>query len=250
MNSIKKASNSIINSKYLIALTGAGVSSESGIPTFRGKNGLWKQYKADELATPEAFKKNPKLVWQWYSWRISIVLSAKPNPAHYSLAYLEKIGILKALITQNVDDLHERAGSKNVIKLHGDILTVKCPSCGYEHRIWKPPQIIPPKCPRCRSIMRPGVVWFGERIPPDIIDKALSEAEKADVILVIGTSGVVMPAGAIPEIVKRNGGKVIEINIERTAISPIADIFIKGKAGEVLPKIVEEINRKRGLRNV
>ena len=250
MNLIKQAAELITNANYLIALTGAGISSESGIPTFRGQEGLWKKYKVDELATLDAFKKNPKLVWQWYSWRISVVLSAKPNPAHYSLAYLEKIGILKTLITQNVDDLHERAGSKNLIKLHGDILTVKCPSCGYEHKIWKPPKIIPPKCPRCRAIMRPGVIWFGEIIPQDIINKALIEAEKADVILVIGTSGVVMPAGAIPEIIKRNEGKVIEINIDKTIISSIADIYIRGKAGEVLPKIVEEVNKKRGLRNV
>lgn len=250
MNIIKRASELVLNSSFLIALTGAGISSESGIPTFRGKNGLWKKYRAEDLATQEAFQRDPKLVWQWYSWRISIILNAKPNPAHYALAYLEKIGILKTLITQNVDDLHERAGSKNIIKLHGDIFTIKCPKCGYENKIWKVPTIIPPKCPRCRSIMRPGVVWFGEKIPSDLIYKAFNEAEKADLILVIGTSGVVMPAGVIPELVKRNGGKIIEINVERTIITSIADIFIKDKAGSALPKIVEEVNRKRGLRNV
>lgn len=247
---IKRAVELITSANYLIALTGAGVSAESGIPTFRGQNGLWKKYRVDELATLDAFRKNPKLVWQWYSWRISIVISAKPNPAHYSLAYLERIRILKTLITQNVDNLHERAGSRNLIKLHGDILTAKCTSCNYEHKIWEPPKIIPPKCPRCRSIMRPGVIWFGETIPQDIINRALAEAEKADVILVVGTSGVVMPAGAIPEIVKKNEGRVIEINIEKSLITRIADIHIRGKAGEILPKIVEEVDRKSGLHNV
>ena len=234
----------IIESEHLIALTGAGVSAESGIPTFRGKNGLWRKYRAEELATFSAFMNNPKLVWEWYSWRISMILRAKPNPAHISLAKLEKIGILKALITQNVDNLHERAGSEKIIKLHGDILTVKCISCDYKTRLQAPPSEIPPSCPQCGDLLRPGVVWFGEPLPREALEVAMLHASIADAIIVIGTSGVVYPAGAIPYIVKERNGKIIEINISRSTISPIADYFIEGKAGEILPIILSSVEKK------
>jgi len=241
---IEKVAEVILKSKHLIALTGAGISAESGIPTFRGPNGLWKRYRPEDLATPEAFARNPKLVWEWYAWRINLVLNAKPNPAHYALAELEKMNLLKMLITQNVDDLHERAGSKKIVHLHGEILKVVCTRCEYEARLNAPPKDIPPKCPMCQALLRPGVVWFGEPIPPAALSLAFSEAEMADVILVVGTSGVVMPAGQIPYIVKSHGGIVIEINIQESAITPIADFFITGRAGEVLPRIVNEIKRK------
>ena len=245
-NTLIDASKIILKSNYLIALTGAGISAESGIPIFRGKDGLWRKYRPEELATLEAFRRNPKLVWEWYSWRINLILGAKPNPAHYALAELEQLGLLKFLITQNVDDLHERAGSKKLVKLHGDILTVICTSCDYRNKISEPPRDIPPKCPRCGGLLRPGVVWFGESIPPDALERAFAEAEKADAILVIGTSGVVMPAGAIPNVVKGHGGYVIEINVNESAITNIADCFCKGKAGEILPKIVELVKSMMG----
>jgi len=234
----------ILKSRYLISLTGAGISAESGIPTFRGRDGLWRKYRPEDLASPEAFRNNPKLIWEWYSWRISMIINASPNPAHVSLARLEDMGILKALITQNVDNLHERAGSKNIIKLHGDILTARCISCGYKKRLDAPPEELPPKCPSCGELLRPDVVWFGEPLPTEALGAAIIHTHRADAILVIGTSGVVYPAGAIPYTVRENGGVVIEINIGESAITPIADYFVRGKAGEVLPKILDLIAKK------
>ena len=240
MNPIEEVAEIIKNSKYLTALTGAGVSAESGIPTFRGKDGLWNKYKPDELATPQAFNANPELVWEWYAWRMKVVFDAKPNPAHYALAKLEEKGILKCLITQNVDDLHERAGSKNVLHLHGSLRIVKCTSCDYQFYAEKPIKFKPlPTCPECSQLLRPGVVWFGEMLPSDVLSKAFSEVEKSDAIIVAGTSAVVQPAASLPLIVRRNKGKIIEINPDQTPLTAIADVSIRGKAGEVLDKIVK-----------
>lgn len=231
----------IAKSKNLIALTGSGISAESGIPTFRGKDGLWNKYDPMELATFEAFIKNPRLVWEWYSWRINLVLTAKPNPAHEALARLEDIGILKVVITQNVDDLHERVGTKNLIRLHGSILVVRCISCNFKERLTSSPKEIPPRCPTCGSLLRPDVVWFGEPLPAKELGAAIEAARRADSILVIGTSGAVYPAGLIPLIVKNCGGKVIEINISESAITEIADVFIRGSAGKTLPALVSKV---------
>ena len=241
---IELVADALLKSKYLIALTGAGISAESGIPTFRGKNGLWRKFRAEDLATPEAFSRNPKLVWEWYSWRISMILKADPNPAHYALAILEDMGILKAIITQNVDDLHERAGTKNLIKIHGDILTARCTSCRYTKKLDSPPNELPPKCPNCGSLLRPGVVWFGEPLPKKELDATFINASKADGILVVGTSGVVYPAASIPLIVKERGGFVVEVNIKPSNITQIADFFIQGKAGEILPRLIQIINNR------
>jgi len=243
MEEIHRVAKLLYVSKYVIALTGAGISAESGIPTFRGKNGLWRKYRPEELATFQAFIRNPKLVWEWYAWRISMVLNAKPNPAHKALSKMEQMGILKAIITQNVDNLHERAGSKNIVKLHGDILKVRCIGCRYEKKLNEPPTEIPPRCPECGSLLRPGVVWFGEPIPPQALRETQIHMEKADTIIVIGTSGVVYPAAAIPYIIRERGGKVIEINISQTAITPITDYSLQGKAGEILPLIVKALEK-------
>ncbi|MET1159627.1 MAG: NAD-dependent protein deacetylase [Thermoprotei archaeon] len=245
---IKAVAEIIATSRYCIAFTGAGISAESGIPTFRGKNGLWEKYKPEELATPEAFQRNPVRVWEWYRWRLGIVLSAKPNPAHYALAELEKIGIVKCVITQNVDGLHQQAGSKCVIELHGNIRRAKCINCGY--RVWwsKPPEKIPPRCPKCGGLLRPDVVWFGEPLPREEWEKAVREASRADVVLVIGTSGVVYPVALIPYMVKEKGGIVVEINLDTTPITEIADYSLRGRAGELLPKILEDIKRRFSLR--
>jgi len=240
---IQKAARIIVKSKNLIALTGAGMSAESGIPTFRGENGLWSKYRPEELATPEAFFRNPRFVWEWYAWRIGLVINAKPNPAHKALAELEKMGFLKLTITQNVDNLHERAGTKRLVKLHGDILTARCVSCGYKLHMSEPPKEIPPKCPSCGDIMRPDVVWFGEPLPVKALEKAFEYARRADAIIVVGTSGVVYPAGIIPHVVKNSGGTVIEVNIAESGITEIADIFLKGAAGKVLPELVLEVKR-------
>jgi len=244
---LEKAVSEIKKAEYVIALTGAGVSAESDIPTFRGKDGLWNKYRPEELATPEAFRRDPKLVWEWYSWRMRLVFSKNPNPAHFALAELEKTGILKCLITQNVDDLHERAGSSKVIHLHGSLRLIKCsnPACGYhaDSSTYVESSSIQvgklPECPVCSSLLRPGVVWFGERLPPDILIRSFEEAEKSDLVLVIGTSAVVQPAASIPLITKKKGGKIIEINPDSTPLTSVSDISIRMPAGEALSKIVE-----------
>ena len=240
---ISKAAELIKSSKYVIAFTGAGISAESGIPTFRGSDGLWRRFRAEELATPEAFARDPKKVWEWYKWRMEIIRKARPNPAHIALASMEAAGILKAVITQNVDGLHTLAGSRNVIELHGNIWRVRCsnPACGFKSRLDRPPEEVPPKCPICGSLLRPDVVWFGEPLPPDAWERAVREASKADLVIVVGTSGAVMPAALVPKIVKDRGGKVIEVNISESAITPIADVFIKRRASEALPKIAEAL---------
>jgi len=242
----------LTSSRFAIAFTGAGISAESGVPTFRGSDGLWKRYRPEELATPEAFKRNPNLVWEFYKWRMRKILEARPNPAHYALAELERLGILKAVITQNVDDLHREAGSKNIVELHGNIFRVRCTSCNYKDNLKESGRVNEfveikdlPKCPKCGSLLRPDVVWFGEALPREALDKAFRLAEKADVVIVVGTSGLVYPAAYIPYIVKEHGGKVIEVNVERSGITPIADVFLRGNAGEILPKLTELV---RGLR--
>jgi len=245
---IEEAAKLLARSRFAIAFTGAGISAESGVPTFRGVGGLWKHYRAEELATPEAFRKDPHLVWEFYRWRMRLILKAKPNPAHYALAELERMGILKAVITQNVDDLHREARTERVIELHGNIFRVRCTNCGYREYLKESGRAEEfanekglPTCPRCGSLLRPDVVWFGEPLPRDALDKAFGLAERADLVLVIGTSGVVYPAAYVPQIVKETGGKVIEVNPERSGITPIADVFLRGKAGEVMGELLEKV---------
>jgi len=235
----------IKSSSYIVAFTGAGVSAESGIPTFRGRDGLWRRYDPTKLATPEAFMEDPKRVWEWYKWRMEVIAKAKPNPAHIVLAKMEEKGLVKTIITQNVDGLHQKAGARNVIELHGNIWRVKCINneCGYRTTIAKPPEQLPPRCPKCGSLLRPDVVWFGEPLPRRAWEQAVGEASRADLIIVIGTSGVVQPAAMIPLIVKRRGGRIVDINVEETAYKDIADLFIKARAGEVF----KLLGRKLGL---
>lgn len=234
----------IADSKHLVALTGAGVSAESGIPTFRGKDGLWNKYRPEELANPHAFARNPEKVWKWYAWRMEVVFRAEPNKAHHAFAELERIGVLKCLITQNVDDLHERAGSRNVIHLHGSLRIVKCTSCDNTFEVSSAPKIPPlPRCDKCNSLLRPGVVWFGEMLPPDVLDMAMREVRKADVIIVAGTSAVVQPAASLPLMVKENGGIIVEINPDETPLTPLADYSLRGKAGEIMDELVKEVRK-------
>jgi len=242
-----KAARALASAKHAIAFTGAGISAESGIPTFRGsgKDSLWSKFKPEELATPEAFERNPKRVWEWYVWRMNLIRKAKPNPGHEALAKLEALGVIKAVVTQNVDGLHQRAGSRHVIELHGSIWRVKCsnPACTFKASISEPPKEIPPKCPACGHYLRPDVVWFGEPLPQDAWGEAVRLAEVSDTILVVGTSGAVYPAAYIPLIIKEGGGTVIEVNVVESSITPYADVFLKGKAGEVLPKLLEAVTK-------
>ena len=226
------------NARSIAVLTGAGVSAESGVPTFRGHNGLWKQYRPEDLATPEAFARDPKLVWEWYDWRRSLIAAVKPNPGHYALAELEKRAPSFTLITQNVDDLHDDAGSRNVLKVHGSIWVVRCTACGKE-RVDRTTALheLPPKC-GCGSMLRPGVVWFGESLPPSVWQNAERAAEQSDLFLVVGTSALVYPAAGLAAIARRAGAKVVEINIAETPLSSQSDAFLKGPSAELLPQLM------------
>ena len=235
-NSLIGAADVIRSSDYFVALTGAGISKESNIPTFRGEDGLWRNYDAMELATPSAFAKNPSLVWEWYAWRQGLISECQPNPAHNTLASWEERGILKTLITQNVDGLHIRAGSVNVHEVHGDLWALKCTGCDYRGRLNKPASGIP-QCPQCSNHLRPDVVWFGESLDPNIMGHVYTELERADACIVIGTSALVQPAASFPLIVKQRGGTIIEVNVEQTMLTGLADYHITGKAGEVLPAL-------------
>lgn len=218
-----------------MVVTGAGISAESGVPTFRGPDGLWKQYRAEELATPEAFEKDPELVWEWYCWRRAILARAQPNPGHRAVAELEARYKDFLLVTQNVDGLHSAAGSKKVVELHGCIWQTRCVQCNaveqdneLDFRNRRP-------CSRCGGRKRPNVVWFGEPIPSENLNRAFRAAGSCDLMIVAGTSGIVQPAASLPFTAKQSGAFLLEINTETTPISAIADVFLQGRSGEILP---------------
>jgi NAD-dependent deacetylase len=237
---LSQARDWIHQARNVAILTGAGVSQESGVPVFRGPQGLWRNFLPEELATPEAFARDPRLVWEWYDWRRSLIARAEPNAAHYALAQLERRKKNVLLITQNVDGLHDRAGSARVVKLHGDIWQVRCVGCGREERNTDVPMnALPPRC-SCGALIRPGVVWFGESPPRQALEQAFAAAREADVFLAVGTSAVVYPAAALPGISLEHGATVIEINLEPTALTSSATLFVQGKAGEILPKLISE----------
>jgi len=235
--------------KLIVALTGAGISAESGIPTFRGKDGLWNKFRPEELATPEAFFRNPKLVWEWYDWRRGLIAKAEPNEGHRILAKMEKEFPHFYLITQNVDGLHQKAGSEKVIELHGNIWKVKCVNCKYEAYEYRTPlPEIPPKCEQCGGLLRPGVVWFGESLPMDALQKAYELSKESLICIVIGTSGVVYPAAELPYIAKESGAEVIEVNPEETPISGIADKIFREKASTGLKKVYDYLKERYGTK--
>ena len=220
-------------------LTGAGISAESGIPTFRdAMTGLWSQFRPEDLATPEAFAANPKVVWEWYAWRRERVAEAAPNAGHTALADLERRTAHFALITQNVDGLHTRAGSRNVIELHGNIMVDRCFAEGRVLVAADELPGTPPRCARCGALVRPGVVWFGEMLPPKALEEAFAAAQGCDVFLSIGTSTVVEPAASLPFAALDAGASVIEVNPTRTPLSARATIVLAGAAGEVLPRLL------------
>lgn len=228
----------LAEARSVAVLTGAGVSAESGVPTFRDANGLWNQYRVQDLATPSAFARDPKLVWDWYNWRRSVLSEVKPNPGHYALAELEKRIPGFTLITQNVDGLHELAGSQNVLRLHGSVWSVRCLACGQEtldKRIPMPD--IPPHCD-CGGLLRPAVVWFGEPLPSEIWKAAEAAAQSADLFLVIGTSAVVYPAAGLAQLAKSSGARVVEINVAETPLTTAIDQFLQGPSGQLLPQLI------------
>jgi NAD-dependent deacetylase len=226
-------------------LTGAGISAESGVPTFRGKDGLWKQYKAETLATPEAFERDPKLVWEWYDWRRGLIAPVEPNAGHRVIAGWESLFGEMAVITQNVDGLHAKAGSQNVVELHGNIWKLRCTREGTVEEVRDNPlPHIPPVCPNCGSLFRPHIVWFGESLDPVVLDRAYDLSESCQVMFVIGTSAVVHPAASLPYAAARAGAKIVEINLEPTPLTPHANFFFPGKAGEILPVLDRQLRER------
>jgi NAD-dependent deacetylase len=226
---------------YMTVLTGAGVSAESGVPTFRGQDGLWKNYRAEELATPQAFAADPELVWEWYDWRRGIIAGKHPNPAHYAITDLESLFDRFLLITQNVDGLHRRAGTRKLVELHGYIFGVRCVAEGkIMENLDVPLGSIPPLC-ECGAMLRPDIVWFGEALPEPALSAAVSASRACDIMLVAGTSAVVQPAASMPLLAKQGGAFVMEINPDPTPISPYVDVTVQGKAGEVMPEVVGAI---------
>ena len=237
----------ICESKRLMFFTGAGVSAESGIETFRGKGGMWHKYSASDLATPEAFERNPNLVWEWYQYRRSKVRAAEPNIGHYTIAEFEKLFESVSVVTQNIDNLHNRAGSSNVIELHGNIEKNYCSNCGkrFDFITFEETKKVP-TCDDCAGNIRPDVVWFGEMLPEEAFSSANYKATSCDICFVVGTSAIVYPAALIPETAKRAGAMLVEINIEETNLSRIADYSLIGKSGIILSNLLTEIkNIKR-----
>lgn len=222
------------------ALTGAGVSQESGLRTFRdAQTGLWSQYKPTELASPEAFERDPKLVWDWYAMRREKVRDAEPNPGHFALADMAHHIPDFSLLTQNVDGLHRMAGSPRVIELHGNILRVKCSSCGQQVEEWKEADGGVPRCESCDGLLRPDVVWFGESLPRAVLESAVEAARGCQIFFSIGTSGMVQPAASLAFAARNRGAMVVEINADPTPLTEKVDFALHGKSGDILPALVQ-----------
>ncbi len=254
-NDIEQAEKLILDSKYVVGLTGAGISVESGIRPFRGPGGLWTEHGEPPMDGYQRFLADPKEHWENIVKRsgatsdfVKALSSAKPHPAHYALAELEEMGLLKYLITQNIDNLHLAAGSKKVAEIHGNYTKLRCVEClaRYEREEISL-ETLPPRCPRCGDIIKSDTVMFGEPIPVDVLRICQQETDKADCMLSVGTSAFVYPAAGFPQEIKQNGGVLIEIDLYETALTPLCDVSIRGKAGEVLPQLVDCI--KTNLRH-
>ena len=231
----------LIQAQKIVFVTGAGISQESGIPTFRGKDGLWRKYDAMQLATIDAFYENPKLVWEWYEERRKNILAAKPNAGHITIADLEKYKQVRVL-TQNIDGLHQRAGSSHVYELHGSIITVKCTVCDFKEKIEGSFSELPPLC-KCGKMLRPDVVWFGEALPQDVWSEAMMQANSCNVMFVVGTSLAVSPANMLPVYAKQNGATIIEVNPEETPMSKSMDLSIRSTSAKALPELLSIVSK-------
>lgn len=238
--------------RSVAVLTGAGISAESGVPTFRGEDGLWRTYRAEDLATPYAFSRDPQLVWEWYDWRRGLIARCRPNAAHHTLAEMERHLDDLTLITQNVDGLHQMAGSRNVVELHGNIWRMRCTQecqTPWEDRT-VPLAIVGgalPRCPRCGSLARPDVVWFGESLPGEALTAALAAAQRCQLMLVVGASAVVQPAASFPRLALRRGAYLVEINPQPTPLSDAAHELIREPAASALPRWWQAWQRRVGV---
>ena len=235
----------LIEARKIVFVSGAGISQESGIPTFRGNDGLWRKYDPMQLATIDAFYQNPKLVWEWYEDRRKNILAAKPNPGHQAIADLSRCKEVHVL-TQNIDGLHQRAGSKSVYELHGSIMTIKCTVCDFKEKITTSFSQVPPIC-KCGNILRPDVVWFGEPLPQDVWKQAMLHASSCDVMFVVGTSLAVSPANLLPVYAKQNGALMVEVNPDSTQMSEAMGLSVKSTAAKALPELVSIFQTARIL---
>lgn len=238
LDQIETCARLLAGARSVVVSTGAGMSKESGIPTFRdAPNALWAQFDPERLATRDGFRRDPALVWRWYAERREMIGAAKPNAGHIAIAELESLVGEVTVITQNIDNLHRAAGSKNVIEIHGNIFRYKCFDRGHGVETLPEMDEVPPCC-ACGSFVRPDVVWFGEMLPEREIERAYAALAMCDVTLVVGTSGTVYPAAGFPVTAKEAGARIIEVNPEKTPLTPEADCFFRGPAGDVLPKLV------------
>lgn len=225
--------------QHVAVLTGAGISAESGLPTFRDPmTGLWARYRPEDLASPQAFQRDPRLVWEWYAWRREMVAQAVPNPGHRALVTIEQHVPEFTLVTQNVDSLHQKAGSRSVIELHGNIARTKCFVENVVVESWEENAEVPPRCPRCGGMLRPDVVWFGEQLPAQEFETAVEAAVHADVFFAIGTSGVVEPAASLARVAQRFGATIVILNLDVEPLAAPPLYHINGRAGSVLPALV------------
>jgi NAD-dependent deacetylase len=239
---ISAAAALLRGSKKTVVLTGAGISAESGIPTFRGEDGLWNRFRAEDLATLEAFREDAALVWGWYDWRRGLMSKVEPNPAHKVLALWERRLPGLSIVTQNIDGLHQKAGSKSVVELHGNIWRVRCTkertvSANTEPHL----EEIPPRCPSCGALLRPDVVWFGEPLERAVLEEAVRLSATCEVMVVVGTSALVHPAASLPMAALERGARLIEINPDSTPLTRLAHLSLRGKAGEVLPLVQDRL---------
>jgi NAD-dependent deacetylase len=236
-----KLIETLSRSDSIVVLTGAGISAESGVPTFReAQTGLWARYEPTQLATPEAFRRNPALVWEWYQWRRQLISQVKPNRGHLALARMARFVPDFTLITQNVDGLHQEAGSQNVVELHGNIWRNLCVEEDALVASQTTDDRIPPHCPSCGGLLRPDVVWFGETLPRNALATALAAAQRCEVFFSIGTSAIVHPAAALAHEASNYGATVVEINLTVTPLSDHADFVLRGPAGQILPMVVSQ----------
>ncbi len=250
---MERARRLVAEADRIVVLTGAGISAESGVPTFRGAGGLWKSHRPEELATPEAFARDPQTVWEWYAWRRGLIADCDPNHGHLALARLALGGTPTTIVTQNVDGLHTRAAPEAArgadpspalpVEVHGAIDRDKCSNCGARTpgttSVDTSSHGSLPRCSTCNGMLRPDVVWFGETLEPEILSRAFQVAQDADLCLVVGTSALVQPAASVPLVTLQNGGALIEVNIERTPLSGEARVSLLGPSGEVLPELLD-----------
>lgn len=244
-SALQEIKDRLVKAKSVTVLTGAGISADSGVPTFRGADGLWKNYRAEELASPEAFERDPKLVWEWYNWRRELIATKSPNAAHIALVELEKQIDRFWLITQNVDGLHPAAGSKKLSEIHGNIWKVRCTDCGRVEGNHDVPIAILPHCTTCRGLLRPHIVWFGESLDSEDLRNCHEALRSCDLFLIIGTSGTVYPAASFGPVAKEQGAFVAELNLDPTPNSGLVDVTVQGRAKDLVPELLKQSSHLR-----